>query len=311
MGCQSSRPIDDRSFTPDIATVEALSIDHQSVISDLQEATGVGRSTDTNEGGEQNEALPSTEEAAQSRRLFGRFTSRIRERRARNRRQPTPEEELEQLQHDLETMERLFRSLLGHSFVEGIGYEESFEEERRDENYCPPASQKVMKNLPTITIAKQDLRDECNHECCVCFYKHSVGDKVVRLPCGHLFHHNCISEWLNKRCTCPICRWEMETDDKYYEDERIERMRKRRIRLKSHELERMSVKELKDLAKSRMENSERKACGNNRSELIKRLQRCSNVDIVPFEGSEEEKEEISLPPMNQNKRKLRNLFVGN
>jgi E3 ubiquitin-protein ligase RNF115/126 len=308
MGCQASRPIDDRSFTPNISTVEGASADPQSLPSELVHVENdVSRSADANEGNEHNEGGSSSEEPSRNSRL-GRFTSRFRERRARNRRPLTPEEELEQLQHDLETMERLFRSLLGHSFAEGIGYEESFEEERRDENYCPPASRHAMKNLPTITVTKQDLQDECNRECCICFFEHSIDDKVVRLPCGHLFHHHCISEWLNKRCTCPICRWEMETDDKYYEDERIERMRKRRLRLKSHDLQRMSVKELKELAKSRMEIAERKACGNNKSELIKRLRRCSNVDIVPLDG-EEEKEEISLPPSNE--RKLRNFFVGN
>ena len=303
MGCQTSRPIDDRTPIPNVSNAEEGSNDPQSSTRHDQHEPSA------NEGMEQPEVTDSTEEPPRDGRLR-RFTSRFRERRERNRRPLTPEEELEQLQNDLETMERLFRSLLGHSFAEGIGYEESFEDERRDENYCPPASRHAIKTLPIIEVKEDDLTEECNRECCICFYGHSLGSKVVRLPCGHLFHRDCISEWLNKRCTCPICRWEMETDDRYYEVERIERMRQRRLRLKSHDLERMSVKELKELAKSRMEHNERKACGNSKSELIKRLRRCSNVEIVPLEGGEEEKEEISLPS-EKKERKMRNIFVGN
>ena len=42
-------------------------------------------------------------------------------------------------------------------------------------------------------------------ECLIC--TELLKDDVVNLePCGHIFHHLCIKEWLNKDLTCPKCR---------------------------------------------------------------------------------------------------------
>lgn len=168
------------------------------------------------------------------------------------------DEELRQLQSDLETLERLFQSLLGQSFAaqlvrnmesaHGINFG-MMQNENGEFGSCPPAAVDAIENLMCIEVTSEDLVDECNRECCICFFQHEVGDTVARLPCGHIFHKPCITEWLEKKCTCPICRYEIQTDNQYYEADRIERMRSRRIRLREHELDRMSLKELQDLVK--------------------------------------------------------------
>mmetsp|Transcript_22189 Transcript_22189/g.33800 ORF Transcript_22189/g.33800 Transcript_22189/m.33800 type:complete len:367 (-) Transcript_22189:173-1273(-) len=168
------------------------------------------------------------------------------------------DEELRQLQSDLETLERLFQSLLGQSFAaqlvrnmestHGINFG-MMQNENGEFGSCPPAAVDAIENLTCIEVTSDDLVDEFNRECCICFFQHEVGDTVARLPCGHIFHKPCITEWLEKKCTCPICRYEIQTDNQYYEVDRIERMRSRRIRLREHELDRMSLKELQDLVK--------------------------------------------------------------
>ena len=32
------------------------------------------------------------------------------------------------------------------------------------------------------------------------------GDVCAELPCGHVFHRECVTEWLALRPSCPICR---------------------------------------------------------------------------------------------------------
>jgi hypothetical protein len=70
---------------------------------------------------------------------------------------------------------------------------------------APPASQKAIRKLPTIAVAPEDLVDENNRECCICFEENKLDDKVTRLPCAHIFHSCCIIDWLsNHSCTCPV-----------------------------------------------------------------------------------------------------------
>ena len=40
-----------------------------------------------------------------------------------------------------------------------------------------------------------------------------LGDEAKKLPCRHLFHEPCISEWLKLHGTCPVCRKNLNGED--------------------------------------------------------------------------------------------------
>jgi len=42
--------------------------------------------------------------------------------------------------------------------------------------------------------------------CAVCIADYVDGESIVELVCGHLFHQECIKEWLAKHKECPLCR---------------------------------------------------------------------------------------------------------
>jgi hypothetical protein len=49
-------------------------------------------------------------------------------------------------------------------------------------------------------------------ECVVCMSEIELRDNrknTVITPCGHLFHSQCLSEWMNLRLECPLCRREL------------------------------------------------------------------------------------------------------
>ena len=43
-------------------------------------------------------------------------------------------------------------------------------------------------------------------DCAVCQESYVHKDIVMKLPCRHLYHAECLSSWLIKNNTCPLCR---------------------------------------------------------------------------------------------------------
>jgi len=82
----------------------------------------------------------------------------------------------------------------------------------------PPASKEVVAKLPIVDVTEEVLsRMGKDTECAVCREHLIVGDNMQELPCKHLFHPNCLKPWLDEHNSCPICRYELQTDDLEYE----------------------------------------------------------------------------------------------
>ena len=111
----------------------------------------------------------------------------------------------------------------------------------------PVSAKKLSKYLDPIAVTADDLLEETNKECVVCLGEQLVGDPASKLPCGHLFHVGCVEQWLRLHCTCPVCRFELETDDRSYESGRKDRMHNRKLRFRRDELDKKSISALKEI----------------------------------------------------------------
>ncbi|KAG7397916.1 Kinesin- protein 12 [Phytophthora boehmeriae] len=83
---------------------------------------------------------------------------------------------------------------------------------------APPASKEVVEKLPKVKITQSEVDNSA--ECPVCKDSFVVDDEVHRLPCDHSFHPDCILPWLKQHNSCPLCRFELPTDDLDYENRR-------------------------------------------------------------------------------------------
>jgi hypothetical protein len=71
--------------------------------------------------------------------------------------------------------------------------------------YLP--NQELINSLPEREIVQSDL-DSINEQksCIICLGQFGLGEKVITLPCLHIFHSDCIKSWLNTSEECPICK---------------------------------------------------------------------------------------------------------
>uniref|UniRef100_A0A7N0TC27 RING-type E3 ubiquitin transferase n=1 Tax=Kalanchoe fedtschenkoi TaxID=63787 RepID=A0A7N0TC27_KALFE len=80
----------------------------------------------------------------------------------------------------------------------------------------PPASKEAVEKLPDIKITEELLASD-NAQCAVCMDRFELGGKAKQMPCKHIYHPDCILPWLELHNSCPVCRYELPTDDPDYE----------------------------------------------------------------------------------------------
>ncbi|KAG5581703.1 hypothetical protein H5410_052330 [Solanum commersonii] len=71
-----------------------------------------------------------------------------------------------------------------------------------------PASKSSIVLLESMEADERNSNDEC----LVCLDELGEETEVVRLPCSHMFHAECITKWLENSHYCPLCRFEMPTN---------------------------------------------------------------------------------------------------
>ncbi|XP_055802336.1 E3 ubiquitin-protein ligase RING1-like [Solanum dulcamara] len=108
---------------------------------------------------------------------------------------------------------------IGDYFI-GPGFEELIQNlaENDPNRYgTPPASKSAVEGLPSIKVDEELMRSELA-QCAVCKDDFEMGLDVKQMPCKHVYHKDCIVPWLELHNSCPVCRYELPTDDSEYEN---------------------------------------------------------------------------------------------
>lgn len=76
-----------------------------------------------------------------------------------------------------------------------------------------PASKESIEELERVCV--DELDNNCSDQtksCAVCLEDLSKGGQQLRkMACSHVFHQECIVQWLNTSYMCPLCRYKLST----------------------------------------------------------------------------------------------------
>uniref|UniRef100_A0A1D1XS92 RING-type E3 ubiquitin transferase n=1 Tax=Anthurium amnicola TaxID=1678845 RepID=A0A1D1XS92_9ARAE len=76
-----------------------------------------------------------------------------------------------------------------------------------------PASKSSVEAIPTVQITEAFLAADPSLLCAVCKDEFVLLTEARQLPCSHIYHPDCILPWLSHHNSCPVCRFQLPTDD--------------------------------------------------------------------------------------------------
>ncbi|XP_027352572.1 E3 ubiquitin-protein ligase RDUF1-like [Abrus precatorius] len=81
---------------------------------------------------------------------------------------------------------------------------------RLDRPPPPAASKAAIESMPVVKIIASHIHAESH--CTVCMEPFQLDCDAREMPCGHVYHSDCIVPWLSVRNSCPVCRHELPAD---------------------------------------------------------------------------------------------------
>ena len=68
----------------------------------------------------------------------------------------------------------------------------------------------ILNKLPEYIINDVSKLPKNKNECTICIEEFKNGDCLITLPCLHLYHKECIENWLNEELNCPVCKFDLK-----------------------------------------------------------------------------------------------------
>lgn len=98
----------------------------------------------------------------------------------------------------------LLNSVFEFFLDNSLNFNENFNENFEDVKVT--LTPEEFNNFNKIQISN-DNYENYKKQCNICIEDYKINDFVTELPCKHLFHKECIENWLCKeKISCPVCR---------------------------------------------------------------------------------------------------------
>ena len=88
--------------------------------------------------------------------------------------------------------------------VDNMTYEELLALEEKIGNVKNGLNEKEQFNLPVVVYSKKWFKNQDN--CIICLNDFKEKEKVMKLGCDHIFHVDCMKDWLENNKKCPLCK---------------------------------------------------------------------------------------------------------
>ena len=72
-----------------------------------------------------------------------------------------------------------------------------------------------VKQLGDFVEKADETDGKIDEECSIC-YEAIKSEDSVKLKCKHVFHKECMEQWVKKSGTCPLCRYNIFLCDYFY-----------------------------------------------------------------------------------------------
>ncbi|KAJ1388115.1 Zinc finger, RING-type [Sesbania bispinosa] len=80
-------------------------------------------------------------------------------------------------------------------------------EESMRETQMVPASKIAIESLQKVKLQEGVTKERCS----ICLVEFDDCIEVSSMPCKHVYHHECLVQWLKTSHVCPLCRYPMPT----------------------------------------------------------------------------------------------------
>jgi len=98
----------------------------------------------------------------------------------------------------------------GHSNSNGISDEAKSQWESFKFKKLPNTNKNEKGNgYGSVALKDASLGEE--PACSICLGEYDHGEDLVRLPCNHIYHAECIASWTNNNVRCPLCNLDLES----------------------------------------------------------------------------------------------------
>jgi hypothetical protein len=76
----------------------------------------------------------------------------------------------------------------------------------RDMVYTFPFCSHNLQGQPRPSEPEQNAQlNETHDKCSICSSDYVVGERILELPCHHMYHCSCVSTWFDRSHKCPTC----------------------------------------------------------------------------------------------------------